>query len=68
MAELTREQLQRQDFVDNRIFELLQSVHPSSRQLNWNIEMIGDVRDVLETWIVQHLGYCTSQAFYPYLT
>ena len=67
MAELTRNELERQDFVDNRIFELLRSVNPSMRSLRWNIEMIGDVRDVIETWLVHRHQCCSSQAFYPYL-
>ena len=36
----------RQDHVDNAIFELLQSLNPTKKPIEWNIEMIGEIRDV----------------------
>lgn len=67
MDDLTREQLQRQDFVDNSIFELMQSLIPSGQELEWDIEMIGEIRDCIETWLVERLKIQDSQTFYPYI-
>lgn len=65
--ELTREQIGRQDFVDNAIFRLIQSLHPSTTNIGWNIEMIGDIRDCLRKWIVDRYELCNEQSFYPYI-
>jgi len=45
--ELTDEQLERQDFVDNAIFSLIQQLNPTSKVIDWDIEMIGNVRDAI---------------------
>ncbi len=39
------EQIKRQDFVDNAVFELIQSINPTACPIPWDIEMIGNVRD-----------------------
>jgi len=43
--ELTDKQLERQDFVDNAIFSLIQQLNPTNQVIDWDIEMIGNVRD-----------------------
>jgi len=65
--ELSDQQLDRQDFVDNAIFRLIQSLHPSTTNIGWNIEMIGDIRDRLRKWIVDRNQLCSEQSFYPYI-
>lgn len=75
-TELTREQLKRQDFVDNAINNLIQELLPESAKKElflaggdlhrWDIEMIGVVRDAIEAEFVKS-GYCTEQEFYPYI-
>ena len=45
--ELTEKQLERQDFVDNLIFSLIQQLNPTNRVIDWDIEMIGNVRDAV---------------------
>ena len=47
MKELTDEQIKRQDFVDNTIYQLIQEINPADKMIAWDIEMIGDVRDVI---------------------
>ena len=42
--ELNQHQIERQDFVDNAIFNLLQSLNPTDKEIQWDIEIIGDVR------------------------
>ena len=66
MKELTKHQIYWQDFVDNAIFDLIQKVNPSGKEIEWNIEMIGDVRDVIQEWAVDKLEIITEQDFYPY--
>lgn len=69
--ELTDKQINRQDYVDNEIFELIRSLDPSRPELGssikWDIEMISEIRDSFQRWIVDKLGLCTEQEFYPYL-
>ena len=66
MKELTKHQIYWQDFVDNAIFDLIQKVNPSGKEIEWNIEMIGDVRDVIQEWAVDKLEIITEQDFYRY--
>lgn len=63
---LADKQIIRQDFVDNSIFELLQSLNPTDKKINWDIEMIGQIRESVESMFVER-EICTEQEFYPYL-
>jgi len=38
MTGLTKKQIERQDFVDNEIYELVQTLNPSGQVIDWNIE------------------------------
>lgn len=67
MNELAPIQIKRQGFVDNAIFDLIKSVNPSDKEISWNIEMIGEVRDILHEWFVNRLDITEEQEFYPYL-
>ncbi|GHT53720.1 hypothetical protein AGMMS49982_17250 [Bacteroidia bacterium] len=64
--ELSDKQIERQDFVDNAIFELLQSLNPMEEQFDWDIEMIGDIRDTIQSWIIDKT-HCSEQDFYPFI-
>jgi hypothetical protein len=52
MERLTEDQIIRQDFVDNQIYDLVKRLNPSTRELEWDIEMIGDIRDTIQHWLV----------------
>jgi hypothetical protein len=65
MREFTDKEIQRQDFVDNEIFDLLQRLAPKSVQIEWDIETIGDIRNVLRGNLVNRYGVL-EQEFYPY--
>ncbi len=67
MRELTDEQLERQDFVNGEIFELVRRIDPSGQFNEWNVELIGDIRDVINHWLVEHFKICDDMAFYPYV-
>ena len=64
--ELNKKQLERQDFVDNSIFELLQSLNPTDKNFDWDIEMIANIRDTIQSWIIEKTN-CSEQEFYPYI-
>lgn len=64
---LTDEQIKRQDFVDNKIFELIQELNPSQTEIDWDIEMISDVREVIRIWLVEDFKLTDEMSFYAYL-
>lgn len=68
MSELTDNQMKRQDWVDNSIFELARSLNPSANSIEWNIEMIAEIRDTIQDWFVENLQLCSSEDFYPSTT
>ncbi|MFH1860285.1 MAG: hypothetical protein ABH870_04645 [bacterium] len=67
MEELTAEQIKRQDSVDNAIYQLIREINPVDKEIAWDIEMIGEIRDVVREWMVERLKICDEQNFYPYL-
>lgn len=64
--ELTNKQIERQDFVDNRIFELIQELNPSQTEIDWDIEMIGEVRDCVQNILGEKVSV-SEDDFYPLL-
>jgi hypothetical protein len=67
MKELSQKQIERQDKVDNDIFHFVQHLCPNDKKIEWNIEMIGDIRDSIESWLVEKMRVCKSEEFYPFL-
>lgn len=65
--QLTKQQIERQDFVDNQIFELIQKLIPTSKKPEWDIEMIGAVRDAIGTQIIDRKKIVKEKQFYPYI-
>jgi hypothetical protein len=65
MQDITEDQIMRQDFVDNQIFDLVKLLIPSSREIEWDIEMIGDIRDTIQHWLVDKYGIVDELEFYP---
>ncbi len=65
--ELTKHQIDQQDMIDNAIYHFIQSINPSDKGIPWDIEMIGEVRDVIEDWIVERLKITDEQNFYPWV-
>ena len=64
--ELTPKQIARQDFVDNAIYDIINELIPSDKEMEWNIEAIGIIRDVIQSQLVER-DFCTEQEFYPYI-
>ena len=64
---LTKKQLTRQDFVDNKIFELLQELAPNKKKFKWDIDAIGSIREVARKYLVDEKKAASDVKFYPYL-
>lgn len=60
---LTKQQIERQDFVDNAIYDMINELIPSNKEMEWNIEAIGEVRDAIQNQLVER-GICTKEEFY----
>jgi hypothetical protein len=67
MNRLSSLQTSRQDYVDGTIFKMIQSLNPTPQPIEWDIEMLGDIRDTVEDWVVNKLKMCTAKEFYPYV-
>ena len=65
MGIFTEDQIKRQDFVDNQIYDLVKRLNPSAREIDWNIEMIGDIRDTIQHWLVDQYKIVDELEFYP---
>jgi hypothetical protein len=65
MQKLTESQIKRQDFVDNQIYDLVKQLIPSTREIEWDIEMIGDIRDTIQHWLVDQYKIVDELEFYP---
>ena len=65
MQNLSEGQLKRQDFVDNQIYDLVKQLIPSTREIEWNIEMIADIRDTIQYWLVDKYKIVDELGFYP---
>jgi len=57
--------MKRQDFVDNKIYDLVKRLVPSAREIEWNIEMIADIRDTIQYWLVDRYKIVEEFEFYP---
>ena len=60
-----REKIQRQDFVDNTIYDMIVELNPSAKEIKWDIKAISEIRDVLINYFVEELKLCTEDDFYP---
>ncbi len=65
MQNLSDDQLNRQDFVDNQIYDLVKRLNPSRNKIEWDIEMIGDIRDTIQHWLVDRYKIADALEFYP---
>jgi len=55
----------RQDFVDNKVFELINELLPRHKQIYWDIEVIGRVRDEIFSAVSDKGGELNERMFYP---
>jgi DNA polymerase sigma len=60
-----KQKIEQQDFVDNAIFDLLNTLNPTDTELKWNIKPISEIREVIQALFVDELKLCTEDEFYP---
>lgn len=61
---MTDTETARQDLVDNAIFALIQEINPTNKSISWDIEMIGNVRDIIVDEVQKRLQV-TEFEIYP---
>ncbi len=64
---LTREQIQRQEFVDNEIVSMLNTLTTSQVRIEYEPRMIFEIREVIMDWLVNKLELEDEMSFYPYV-
>jgi len=67
MQELSERQTARQDYVDNAIYKLIKKVNPTNKKVEWDIELIGELRDKIREYFVENRIIADEQQFYPFL-
>ncbi len=65
IRKLTEKQIARQDFVDNKVYELINALLPKSKQLDWDIEIIAGVRDTIYDEVSRKVEGMNERRFYP---
>jgi hypothetical protein len=63
---LSKKQIERQDFVDNSVFKLMQELNPTDKPFDWDIEMIAAIRENIQDYIISKTN-CSERDFYPYI-
>ena len=51
--------------LHNEIYDLVRRLIPSAREIEWDIEMIGDIRDTIQHWLVDQYEIVDELEFYP---
>lgn len=71
--ELSVLEMERQDLVDNEIYDLICALSPfeSNKVIQWDIEVIGEIRDALSNYyesvaMAQGLEF-DAKKFYPWI-
>jgi hypothetical protein len=67
MEELTGRQIERKEYVDDAIFNLIQELNPTSREIEFDMEIIGEIREQIQYCIVERLKLCDEMTFSPYV-
>ena len=65
---LTEDQMKRQDLVDNAIYDMICSINPTNKDVDWQdvSEIIGDIRDIVFSQMSERWG-CSEMEFYPFV-
>lgn len=61
----TPKNIARQDFVDNKIFELINELLPRRKKIDWDIEVIANVRTEIFFSVCDKVGGLDERKFYP---
>jgi len=49
----------------NQIHDLVRRLIPSKRDIEWDIEIIGDTRDTIQNWLLDKYKIVDELEFYP---
>ena len=60
-----RAKIEQWDFVDNTIYDMIVNLNPSTKEIQWDIKPIIEIREVLISYFVEELKLCTEDDFYP---
>ena len=60
-----KQNIEKWDFVDNAIFDLIRTLNPAKKEIKWDIAPISEIRQVLVNLYVNELKLCTEKQFYP---
>jgi len=63
--EFSKKELERQDFIDNSIMELINKVNPSDIKIRYDGHIVYKIREALIEVFTKDLELCTETAFYP---
>jgi DNA polymerase sigma len=63
--EFTKKELERRDFVDNSIMELINKLNPTSTEIKYNAHIVSKICNALVDIYTNDLHICTERAFYP---
>jgi len=66
MQELNEKQINRQDYVDNVIYTLINDVNICETEIDWDIELIADIRETIRVYFEAKLSKFDEMKFYPY--
>ena len=53
------------NFVHNEIHDLINRLNPKGTEVEWDMEVIGQISDIIEEHFVSK-KICTDMEFYPY--
>ena len=62
---LTDAELERNDYIHNEVFDLINRLNPAGTELEWDISIIAEIADDIEDYFVAK-GICTAKEFSPY--
>ncbi len=66
MQSLTEDQIKRQDFGGREVpRDLVKRLIPSTKEIKRDIEMIADIRDTIQHWVVDRYKTVDELEFYP---
>jgi hypothetical protein len=51
--------------LHNEIYDLMKRLVPSTKEIDWDIEMIADIRDTIQHWLVDKYKIVHELEFYP---
>ncbi len=61
----SKRKIERCDHVDKAIFDLIQNINPTKEKIEWDIQAISEIREILRDFYVNVWKVCADDKFYP---